>query len=54
MMRTRTGSADLGSQMAVDAEVMLAEVTSGLAETLAQLEPLGPGNPEPTLLVRAA
>jgi single-stranded-DNA-specific exonuclease len=37
----------------IDAEVPLAALTPGLARTLAQLEPYGPGNPPPLLLAGA-
>lgn len=36
----------------VDAELSLARLTPGLVLALAQLEPHGPGNPEPVLLAR--
>jgi single-stranded-DNA-specific exonuclease len=45
--------ADLEPLLPIDAEVPLAAVTPSLVESLAVLEPHGPGNPPPALLARA-
>jgi len=51
IVRTVT-PADTEPLLALDAEIMLSEVTPALAETLVALEPHGPGNPEPVFLAR--
>ncbi len=47
-----TVPADLEPVLELDGEVPFAMLTPGLAESLAALEPHGPGNPEPALVVR--
>ena len=47
-----TVPADLEPVLEIDGEVPLGVVTPGFAEALAALEPHGPGNPEPALVVR--
>jgi single-stranded-DNA-specific exonuclease len=51
-VRRRATPADLEPLLEIDAELPLGAVTSSLIESLASLEPHGPGNPEPTLLAR--
>lgn len=45
---------DLMPVLAADAEILPAEVTPGLLETVAALEPFGMGNPEPLFILRGA
>lgn len=45
--------ADLMPILAIDAEVLPADITTELALELKRLEPFGAGNPEPVLLMRA-
>jgi single-stranded-DNA-specific exonuclease len=44
------GAGPTRHRLVIDAEVPLAALTSGLMESIQQLEPYGAGNPEPLLL----
>jgi single-stranded-DNA-specific exonuclease len=52
-VRRRLTPSDARPVVPIDAELSLAAVTPRLAASLAQLEPHGPGNPEPALLAKA-
>jgi single-stranded-DNA-specific exonuclease len=51
-VRAVTGPDDFIPETLVDAEVAFADVTDGLLDDLARLEPHGPGNPEPIFFTR--